>query len=253
MQVPPVVQQMPAMPAEPELLEEPAPPTDRDLEEHILRTYLQMQRQNHFQLLGVAMGARPEDIDEAYSQKAQAFHPDSLQFVQSTEARTKAKEIYLRLGEAYEVLRDPARRATYLDSLGRAPTPAPEEGAVVAEQEFRKGERFVQLGNWANAQVAFMNAVRLNPREPDYYLFLGWSMYQNYRTSGNEPAINRAIGFIRKVIVMNPQEDRAFCYLGSIYRDRNQADLARQLFLRALKYNPRNEDAQRGLDSLPGK
>lgn len=222
----------------------------RELEERVLQTYMQSKRQNHFELLGVAMGAHEDELDRAYAHRAQAFHPDNLQYVASSEVRTKAKEIYLALGDAYEVLKDPARRAAYLDTLGQNPTPAPEQGTAIAEQEFRKGERFVQFGNWANAQVAFMNALKLNPREPEYYLFLGWSMYQNYRSAGNEAAINRAVGFIRKVIVMNPQEDRAFFFLGSIYRDRGQADLARQLYLRALKHNPNNADAQTALESL---
>jgi CheY-like chemotaxis protein/curved DNA-binding protein CbpA len=228
----------------------PADAEERALEERVLRTYLAMKRQNYFELLEVPMGARPDEVERAYAACAKAFHPDLIQYVADSDVRSKAKEIYLMLGQAYEVLRDPARRATYIDSLGREPSPAPAEGTAVAEQEFRKGERFLQQGQWPNAQVAFTNALRLNAKEPEYYLMLGWAMYQNYRTSGNEAAINRAVGFIRKAIVMSPQDDRAFFFLGSVYRDRAQADLARQLFQRALKYNPQNREAREALESL---
>jgi CheY-like chemotaxis protein/tetratricopeptide (TPR) repeat protein len=224
---------------------------DPDLEEKVLRTYLQMKSQNYFDLLGVGIGAREEEIERAYLDRAQVFHPDRLQHLSSTEVRDKGKEVFSAITQAYEVLRDPVRRAKYLDSLAAEPQVA--TGLAAAEEEFRKGERFLQQEKWANAQACFIQALRLNPKEPEYYLQLGWVMYQNYRTAGNEAAVTRAVNFLRQALGMNPQDDRAFYYLGRIYQDRGQEEVARQLFLRALKHNPQNEMARHALSTLAAR
>jgi molecular chaperone DnaJ len=63
-------------------------------------------------LLGVARDATEADIKKAYRKLAMEFHPDRNA---APEAEAKFKEIT----EAYEVLRDPQKRATY-DRYGKA-------------------------------------------------------------------------------------------------------------------------------------
>ncbi len=60
-----------------------------------------------YQLLGVGRDAAEEDIKRAYRQKARELHPDATGGDAATEERFK--EVSL----AYEVLRDPERRARY--------------------------------------------------------------------------------------------------------------------------------------------
>jgi molecular chaperone DnaJ len=65
-----------------------------------------------YQLLGVARDASDADIKKAYRKLAMEHHPDRNH---SPNAEAKFKEI----AEAYEVLRDPQKRAAY-DRYGRA-------------------------------------------------------------------------------------------------------------------------------------
>jgi molecular chaperone DnaJ len=65
-----------------------------------------------YQLLGVARDAVDADIKKAYRKLAMEHHPDRNH---SPDAEAKFKEI----AEAYEVLRDPQKRAAY-DRYGRA-------------------------------------------------------------------------------------------------------------------------------------
>ena len=66
---------------------------------------------DYYDILGIPRDADPGDIKKAYRNLAMEHHPDRNQG--SSEAEAKFKE----LSEAYEVLKDPNRRAVY-DRLG---------------------------------------------------------------------------------------------------------------------------------------
>jgi molecular chaperone DnaJ len=73
-----------------------------------------------YTLLGVARDASDADIKKAYRKLAMEFHPDRNP---APEAEAKFKEIT----EAYEVLRDPQKRATY-DRYGKSGLGGPGGG-----------------------------------------------------------------------------------------------------------------------------
>ena len=61
---------------------------------------------DYYAILGIAREASPEDIKKAYRKLAMKYHPD---VATESDAADKFKEI----GEAYEVLSDPAKRDLY--------------------------------------------------------------------------------------------------------------------------------------------
>ena len=65
--------------------------------------------------MGVSRDATPEQVKQAYRKLARKFHPDVSK---EKDAEARFKEV----GEAYEVLRDPEKRAAY-DQLGKGPPP----------------------------------------------------------------------------------------------------------------------------------
>src|SRR3954449_8923728 len=72
-----------------------------------------MVEQDYYELLGVQRGADDAAIKAAYRRMAKECHPDRHQGCPQQEARFKA------VSEAYEVLKDPQKRAAY-DRFGHA-------------------------------------------------------------------------------------------------------------------------------------
>ena len=70
-----------------------------------------MRFKDYYETLGVARGASQDDVKRAYRRLARKFHPDV-----SKEANAEAR--FKEVGEAYEVLKDPEKRAAY-DRFGK--------------------------------------------------------------------------------------------------------------------------------------
>ncbi len=69
-----------------------------------------MEYKDYYKIMGVERDATQDDIKRAYRKLARKYHPDV-----SKEANAEAQ--FKDLGEAYEVLKDPEKRAAY-DQLG---------------------------------------------------------------------------------------------------------------------------------------
>src|SRR6476619_5982769 len=72
-----------------------------------------MVEQDYYDLLGIQRGADDAAIKAAYRRLAKECHPDRHQGCKVSEARFKA------INEAYDVLKDPQKRAAY-DRFGKA-------------------------------------------------------------------------------------------------------------------------------------
>lgn len=86
-----------------------------------------MEYRDYYQILGVARTASAEEIKKAYRRLARKYHPD-------VSKEKDAEAHFKQVQEAYEVLKDPEKRAAY-DQLG---------------SEWKSGQQFRPPPDWAS-------------------------------------------------------------------------------------------------------
>jgi curved DNA-binding protein len=103
-----------------------------------------MQFKDYYETLGVMRNAGAEEIKRAYRKLARRYHPDV-----SKERNAEAK--FKDVQEAYEVLKDPDKRATY-DQLGRDYRPGQQfRPPPDWEQRFHsRGDHFSELNGFSD-------------------------------------------------------------------------------------------------------
>ena len=118
--------------------------------------------------------------------------------------------------------------------------------ALDAEGNFIKAEALIKKGNFKDAQPFIEKSIRLNPEEPEYYVYLGWCQFKN--SCGKN--IKHAKETIQKALDMglSDRKDVAYVYLGILAKsEKLPAPEQRKYFNKAIEENPQNSLARNEL------
>ena len=251
-------------PASPPAPEQPVPsPTEKSsfppeeadqakMREELRSDYEKIRDQDYFGVLGVEQGAPVAQIKKSYFKLAKKYHPDHYSSMGDSEIKELANNIFSAVSQAFSEIGNEEGRKNYLERI-TASTQSDDfnkeaQDLINAEIQFQKGEVFLKKREYDQAIEAFEWAKKLNPKEPEYQMLLGWATYKKYSSlSDGEGKVNQAVRLIERSIEANPKLDRGLYYLGLINKLRGRDKEAEQFFRRAVDVNPKALDAVREL------
>lgn len=245
-------------PASPEQLE--AQKARETRRQEILEAYEGLKTRNHFEVLGIPRASNELQVKEAYFRLARRFHPDTHHDTNLADMHDKIEAIFIRLGEAYEVLRDRNRRSSYESDLasraprtpsGPAANPAaaadPELEATVAEESVKRGEEYLAEGK-------YWDAIRL--LEPAVNALSGtWKVRARLALARaylkNPHWVKRAEDVLHAITREDGRSAEAFFLLGRLYKQGGLRSRAASMFRKALEAKPDHEQAAAELAAPP--
>jgi len=225
----------------------------------ILEAFTGLKHHTHFQVLRLERTATEAQVKEAYFRLARRFHPDVHHDPALADLRDKIEAIFVRLGEAYEVLRNPRIRAKYETQLNparatQAPAPnAPAPPAVNRETETREAAAAIKRAArllssemyWDAIQVlepAVLRAVGKPRQEGRVLLARAYMKNVNWLKQGEE--------LLQEVMKEEPGHAEACLLLAQIYRDQGLKARATHMLRKAAELLPDNAEVRAELDKL---
>ena len=250
----------------------PSPPpapgsTDDEAAERrreILEAWEGLKTRNHFEVLGLSRSAGEAEVKEAYFGLAKRFHPDVHHGDSLGDLRDELEEVFIRLGEAYEVLRDPRKRGEYEERLGRQrPKPAaagagpaasgPAEPAAPEpprdpEEETRQAEESIRRATKLFEQEKYWDAIQL--LQPAIEAVQGKTRLRGQLTLARCYAKNpkwskEAESVLLTATRESPEAVDAWALLGELYAQKGLRTRAVTMYRKVLELKPDHEDAGR--------
>ncbi len=224
-----------------------------------------LKTRNHFEVLGLSRAVGEAEVKDAYFRLAKRFHPDVHHGASLGDLRDELEAVFIRLGEAYEVLRDPRKRGDYEERLGRprprpsapaaeaagavapsapeppAPEPVrdPEEEARLAEESIRRAAKlYEQEKYWDAIQllVPAIDAVQGKAR-------LRGQLTLSRCYAKNPKWAKEAEGVLLAATRESPQAVDAWVLLGGLYAQKGLRTRAATMYRKAVELKPDHEEA----------
>jgi tetratricopeptide (TPR) repeat protein len=235
----------------PEAPAEAPSPDPRRLE--ILEAHAKLADRTHFELLGVTRDATDAQVKEAYFRLAKRFHPDVHHDPALADLRDQIEAVFVALGEAYEVLRNPRIRARYESQLH----PAPKAGAGAAppdrERDAQQARDAIERGAARMAEGKHWEAIRIlepavlraaGPARQEARVLLARAYMKNVNW------VKQGEELLRAVIAEDAQNVEACLLLGQVYRDQGLRSRAVAVLRKAVQLAPQRPEAREALAAL---
>ncbi|HZM49441.1 MAG TPA: protein kinase, partial [Vicinamibacteria bacterium] len=221
-----------------------------------------MRSKDHFEILGISRSATADEVKDAYFRLARPYHPDASLDPSLEDLRDKRSAVFIRLGEAYETLRNPTSRKRYETAFPpRLGVPRPEPSAAaappprrpdpaldekMAAQDFAKAQRLMGEEKYWDAIQLLEEAIpRLEAtagRRARVMLARAYMKNPKWR--------HRAEEVLGEVVREAPDAPEPYLVLGELYRGAQLRARAAAMYRKALQLSPRNEEALNALRAI---
>jgi tetratricopeptide (TPR) repeat protein len=248
----------------------------------IISIFQSLPLKNHFEVLGVEPGCSDADVKRAYAGLVKRFHPDAHRDPRLQDMHDILEAIFIRVGEAWEVLGDARSRAQYEARSGAvrrpreaaprppagpgpapgppapasgptapepAPAPAPGPGYVPPEVTLSKARALISQGRYWDAIQVLENAVP--QMEPGRNQLKGRILLARAYAK-NPNWVRQAEKYLHEVVREDPANVEAHYELGRLYKQTGQVARAQAAFRRVVELRPDHREAAAELGSAEG-
>jgi CheY-like chemotaxis protein len=126
-----------------------------------------------------------------------------------------------------------------------------QQTRLEAERAFRSGMVLLLQNMMPGAHREFARAAELQPGEPEYRMYEAWGSYLTARGEEEQTlARAKAHACASRVLQDHKESSRAHSILGQLAHSKGELDAADRHFRMALRSDPNDRDAQRGLRLL---
>jgi hypothetical protein len=228
-------------PKDGEIVSFSAPPADdRDPLSRSLRELAKrVLAGDDFEALGITPSASDQEVRSAY-EGILADIPEIEPTAANLMLAQRAKRIRSRIDAAYANLRGEETRRAYSlmreeEEQDRKQKPSAER-ALEGERWFRKGKGHLECRRSAEAAEAFGMASHLDPEQGEYASHLGYALFLS---NPNDEVVQReAMEHVACGIKRSPKDELSYVYLGRILKAKGETEVAKKIFLKALRIKP---------------
>jgi CheY-like chemotaxis protein/tetratricopeptide (TPR) repeat protein len=221
------------------------------LEQSLQRTLAAIQGKNYYELFDLTGQTFSfEALKSAYFQRTREYSPEKFMEL-SGSALALAQDILAAYADAYNTLSNVVAKERY-DELLNANTVGLDgrrDERLQASVQFQSGQVFLEMGEFDNAERALLDSYTLEPENPLHSAYLAWAIYRNPGNASSRNARERSRSLLAKSL-QHEKTAEAFAFRGWMLLDEGRDGLAEGEFQKALKIQPRNSLARKGLSQI---
>jgi len=218
------------------------------LEEALERITPIAQPEDVMAVLGISPKASLDEIDEAYMGLKRRYAPEA--FDRSPGTRDVLRRLHARIELAYQM----AYEGVGIGDLEQArveKAAANREwrtNAVKAEEHYYAGRAHLESETYDEALAEFCQAQAVNPDEPLFLLYQGWTLTRTDRPGSER--WERGKGLVARALEACPVLPNGYVLRARIALAEQDVDTASELLRRAVRLEPTQPEARTMLDGL---
>jgi CheY-like chemotaxis protein/tetratricopeptide (TPR) repeat protein len=223
-----------------------------DFEQSVQRDFAAVKEMNYYQLFGFAPGDFSiKALKEAYFAKTRQYSPEKFMEL-SGPTLELAQEVLGCYADAYGTLSSVVAKERYDEMLNAGVTTGidgKQDDRLQARVQFQSGMAFFHMGEFDNAEKTLRDAYNLEPESHLHAAWLAWAIYHNPANKNSRGAREKALTLLGKSLRYGKSAE-AFAFRGWMLLEEGRDGLAEGEFLKALKINPREATACKGLKMI---
>lgn len=206
---------------------------------------LEIDRQNYFEMLGIARDAGAESVRKAYFGLVKKWHPDRVP-AELAAVKPFAERIFHHLTAAQRTLSDDTERGKYMRSVtdgGGTPESERQLAAILqAAMDQQKAEVLIRRRDYAGAIELLRGAIEMSPEDADAHATLAAALLAQ---SPGKERVPEMLALVDRALELSPKHDRAHHTRALVLRRAGREAEALVSLEKAAELNPKNLEAVR--------